>query len=184
MHWKASQRILHYVQGTIDYGIHYATGAQLDLRGFIVSNWAGYGNDRKSTLGFVFMIGYGPICSSSKKQASLALSLVEAEYQGAMNATIQVVWLHGILTEFGIQTSPTVDLYCDNQNTIKIYSDTVQKQRTKHIEVHMHYIQELVHDRTITLHYYPTEDQIADIFTKFFTEKRFVLLRSLLGIKA
>jgi len=87
------------------------------------------------------------------------------------------------LTEFGIQTSPTVDLYCDNQSTIKISSDPVQKQRTKHIEVHMHYIRELVHDRTITLHYCLTEDQIADIFTKSFTEKRFSFLRSLLGVK-
>ena len=92
--------------------------------------------------------------------------------------------MHGILTEFGIQNSPTVDLYCDNQSTIKISSDHVQKQRIKHIEVHMYYIQELVHDRTITLHYCLKEDQIANIFTKSFTEKRFTFLRSLLGIKA
>ena len=101
-----------------------------------------------------------------------------------MNAAILDVWLHGILTKFGIQTSSTVDLYCDNQSTIKISSDHVQKHRTKHIHVRMHYIQELMHDRTITLHYYPTEDQIADIFTKSFTEKGFSFLRSLLGIKA
>ena len=34
LHWKAAKRILYYVQGTIDYGIHYAVGAQLDLIGF------------------------------------------------------------------------------------------------------------------------------------------------------
>ena len=47
----------------------------------------------------------------------------------------------------------------------------------------MHYIQELVHDKTITLHYCPTEEKIADIFTKSFIEKRFVFLRSLLSVK-
>ena len=83
-----------------------------------------------------------------------------------------------------IQTLPIVDLYCDNQSTIKISSDPVQKKRTKHIEVHMHYIQEIMHDRTITLHYYPTEDHIAEIFTKSFVEKIFSFLRSLLGVKA
>ena len=101
-----------------------------------------------------------------------------------MNVAIQAVWLHGILIEFGIQTSPTIDLYCDNRSTINISSDPVQKQRTKHIEVHMHYIQELVHDRTITLHYCPTEDTIVDIFTNSFTAKIFSFLMSLLGIKA
>ena len=77
-----------------------------------------------------------------------------------------------------------MDIYCDNHSTIKIYSDPVHKQRTKRIEVHMHYIQELVHDRTITLHYCPIEDQIAHIFTKYFTKKSFSFLRSLLGVKA
>jgi hypothetical protein len=34
LHWKASKCILKYVQGTINYGIHYATGFSLDLIGF------------------------------------------------------------------------------------------------------------------------------------------------------
>ena len=130
------------------------------------------------------MIRSGPNCWSSKKQATLALSSAEAEYRGAVKVAIQAVWLHGILTEFGIQTSHTLDIYCDNQTTIKISSDPAQKQRTKHLEVHMHCIRELVHDKTITLHYCPIEDQIVDILTKSFTEKRFSFLRSLLGIRA
>ena len=115
--------------------------------------------------GFVFMIGSRPICWSRKKQEALTLSSAEAEYRGAMKATIQAIWLHGILIEFRIHTSPIVDIYCDNQNTIKISSDIVQKKRKKHIEVQMHYIWELVQDRIITLHYCLTEDRIADIFT-------------------
>ena len=60
-------------------GFGYNTGAHLDLIGFTDSDWAGDGNDRKSTSGFVLMIGSGPICWSSKKQTTLELSLVEAE---------------------------------------------------------------------------------------------------------
>ena len=101
-----------------------------------------------------------------------------------MNVAIQEVWQHGILTEFGIHTSSSVDIYCDNHSTINISSDPVQKQWTKHIEVHMHYSWELAHYKTITLHYFPTEEHIAYIFTKSFNEKRFVYLRSLLGVKA
>ena len=48
----------------------------------------------------------------------------------------------------------------------------------------MHYIKELVHDKTITLHYCPTEDHIAKIFTKSFIENRFSFLKSLLGVMA
>ena len=99
-----------------------------------------------------------------------------------MNAAIQEVWIHGVLTEFGIHTSPSVDLFCDNQSEIKISIDLVQKQKTKHIEVHMHYIRELVHNKAIIQHYFPTEEQIANIFTKSFTEKRFVYIRYLPGV--
>ena len=92
----------------------------MDLIGVIDSDWVGDGNYRKSTLGFLFMIGSGPICWSNKKQATLAISLAKAEYRGVVNASIQEFWLHGIMTYFGIHTSPLVDLYCDNHSTIKI----------------------------------------------------------------
>ena len=102
------------MQGTRDYGIHYIVDAQLGLIGFTDLHWDGDGNDIKSTLGFVFMLGSGPICWSSKKQGTFALSLVEAEYRGGVNETIQAVSMHGILIEFGIHTPPSVDIYCDN----------------------------------------------------------------------
>ena len=74
LHWKQATRIFHYVQGTIDYGIHYTIGAQLDLIGSTDSDWTRDGNDRKSTSRFVFMIASGPICWSNKKHVALALS--------------------------------------------------------------------------------------------------------------
>ena len=76
----------------------------------------------------------------------------------------------------------TTVLFCDNQCAIKISIDPVTRQRIKHVEIHMHYIRELVHDRTIILQYYPTDEKIADIFTKRFLEKKFTYLRSLLGV--
>ena len=60
----------------------------MDLTGFIDSDWERDGNNRKSTSGFVFMIGFGPICWSNKKQATLALSSAEAEYRGVVNVAI------------------------------------------------------------------------------------------------
>ena len=127
------------------------------------------------------MFGGVPICWSSKNQDAIALSSTEAEYQGAVNACIQVVWLQGILLEFDLGSNFSTVLFCDSQSAIKISTDPVTRQRTKHVEIHMHYIRELVHDRTIILQYCPTNEQIADIFTKIFLEKKFTYLRSLLG---
>ena len=87
--WKETKHILHYVQCARDYGIHYTVDAQLDLIGYIDLEWDGDGNDTKYSSSFVFMLGSRPICWSNKKQAALALYSEEAEYQGAVNATIQ-----------------------------------------------------------------------------------------------
>ena len=130
------------------------------------------------------MFGGGPICWSSKKQATIALSSAEAEYRGAVNACIQAVWLQGILSEFDLGSTLSTVLFCDNKSSIKISMDTVTKQRTKHVEIHMHYIRELVHDKTIILQYCLIDEQIADIFTKRFSENKFTYLRSLLGMSS
>ena len=137
--------------------------------------------DWKSTSGYVFMFGGGPICWSSKNQAAIALSSTEAEYQGAANACIQVVWLQGILSKFDLGSTLSIVLFCENKSAIKISTDPVTRQRTKHVEIHMHYIKDLVHDRTIIMQYCPTDEQIADMFTKIFSENKLTYLHSLLG---
>ena len=128
------------------------------------------------------MFGGGPICCSSKNHASIAFSSAKAEYRGVVNACIQVVWLQGILSEFDLGSTLSTILFCDNKSAIYISIDPVTSQRTKHVEIHVHYIRELVHYRTIILQYCSTDEQIADIFTKRFSEKKFTYLHSLLGV--
>ena len=57
------------------------------LIGFTNSNWAGDPDDRKSTAGYVFTLGLGPITWSCKKQSAISLSSVEVEYRGAVEAS-------------------------------------------------------------------------------------------------
>ena len=79
-HWKAAKRILRYIQGTIQFGIHYRTRGKPLLVGFTVLDWADDLDDRKSTAGYVFSLGSGPITWACKKQQALALSSPEEEY--------------------------------------------------------------------------------------------------------
>ena len=97
---------------------------------------------------------------------------------------ILTVWLQGIISELHLGSTLSTILFCDNKSAIKISIDLVTRQRTKHVEIHMHYIRELVHDRTIILQYCLTDEKIVDIFTKRFSEKKFTYLRSLLGVSS
>jgi hypothetical protein len=72
----------------MSYGIHYAVGCALDLIGFTDSDWAADGTYHKFNSGYTLSLGMGPICWSSKKQSTIALSSVEAEYRGVVNCVI------------------------------------------------------------------------------------------------
>jgi hypothetical protein len=182
LHWKDSKRILWYVKGTPSFGIYYVVDCPLSLVRYIDSDWDGDGTEHKSTSWYVFIFGSNPLCWSRKKKETIFLSTTEAEYKGAVNATTQCIWLQGLLSEFGIQYQILTIIFCDNQGTIKISIDLIQRQRTKHIKIHMHYIRGLIHDRVISLQFCPTEQEVADIFTKSFTEKKFSELRDILVV--
>eukprot|EP00253_Pinus_taeda_P019750 PITA_19750 len=113
------------------------------------SDWAGDLDDRKSTAGYVFTLGSGPITWACKKQSAISLSSSEAEYRGAIEASKEALWLCQILSKFGFQQQHPTTLWCDNQSAIQLYKDLVQHQRNKHIELHMHFIRKFIHDHVL-----------------------------------
>ena len=86
-------------------------------------------------------------------------------------------------SQFGFEQQQPTPLWCDNQSAIKLSKDPVLYQCNKHIEIHMHFIRNLVHDRVIEVLYCPTNDQVADIFTKSLIEAKFSKLQSMLGVQ-
>ena len=73
------------------------------------------------------MLAEGLISWSSKKQNAIALSSIEAEYKGVVNASTQCLWLQGLIAECGFESEFSNIIYCDNQRTIQIYNDPVQR---------------------------------------------------------
>ena len=59
-HWKAVKRIMRYLRGTAGYSLCYQ-GNDLTLKGYTDVDWAGDEDERKSTSGFVFLLGNGAI---------------------------------------------------------------------------------------------------------------------------
>ena len=74
-------------------------------------------------------------------------------------------------------------LKCDNQGAIQLAYNPVYHSKTKHLYLDAHYIRRLVVDGILSLQYCPTEKQAVDIFTKSFTEVKFVHLCSFLGMR-
>eukprot|EP00253_Pinus_taeda_P036485 PITA_36485 len=96
------------------FGIHYSAEASPLLVGFTDFDWAGDPDDRKSTAGYVFTLGSGPIAWACKKQSSISLSSAKAEYHGSAEASKDDSWLRQILSKFGFQQQHPTTLWCDD----------------------------------------------------------------------
>ena len=70
----------------------------------------------------------------------------------------------------------------DNQSCIAIARNPVFHARTKHIEIQYHFVREKVLDGTISLEYYSTVDNAADIFTKPLPQQLLLTHSSSLGL--
>ena len=81
-------------------------------------------------------------------------------------AACEIAWLCKLLDDLGLQMDKKVVIYCDNLSSIQLARNPMFQARTKHIEVHYHFIRERVWAGDIDLVYVNTEEQVANIFTK------------------
>lgn len=96
---NAVKRIFKYVKGTINHGIKYESNIKIGLVGFSDADYAGDKQTRRSTSGYVFTVGSGPISWCSEKHKSVSLSTTESEYIAASNAIKELVWLKRLIDE-------------------------------------------------------------------------------------
>lgn len=117
-HLDAANRILRYLGGTINFGLVYKADANLCLKGYTDADWAGDSSTRRSTSGFVYNLGSATISWCSKKQATVALSSTEAEYNAATLAAQEGVWLKRLIGEVFHPINEPIELFCDNMSSI------------------------------------------------------------------
>jgi hypothetical protein len=168
-HTQAAKRVLRYLRGTINRRITY-TGAgaidcQPELTGYSDADWGG-GPGHRSITGYAFMLAGGVISWQSKKQRTVALSTVEAEYMATTQATKEALWWRSFLTGLGHDMSTATTIHSDSQGSIALAHNPEHHARTKHIDIQHHFIRQHVAEKTITLTFTGTEDMVADIFTK------------------
>ena len=121
-HWMCGKRLLRYLQVSKGLKLTYTKEASYDLVGESDAGWSGDVNDRKSTTGYYFKLnGRGAALRwGVKKQATVALSSSEAEYQGMAAAVQEALYLKQLLEDFGSQQKRPIAIGEDNQSCIRL----------------------------------------------------------------
>nr|GEX78721.1 ribonuclease H-like domain-containing protein [Tanacetum cinerariifolium] len=120
----------------------------------------------QSTSGYCVFFCDNLLSWSAKRQHTLSRSIAEAEYRGVANVFVETAWLRNLLRELHSPISTTTLVYCDNVSAIYMSANPVQHQRTKHVEIDIHFICDMVTVGQIRVLHVPSRYQYDDIFTK------------------
>ena len=142
---------------------------ELDYQNY--SRMQGYSNTDK-----------GMISWNSRNQALVLLSTTESKYIAMTHATKEALWMRMFLGEILHPLTKLMLLYCDNQSAIAMAKNNQYHAHSKHIDIHYHFIWEMVACDIVEICYCPTNQLITDIFTKALPVKNFEALQELLGV--
>jgi Reverse transcriptase (RNA-dependent DNA polymerase)/Pol polyprotein, beta-barrel domain/GAG-pre-integrase domain/gag-polypeptide of LTR copia-type len=165
-HWSALMHVIGYIKNTLDYGLTYSRDTDFSPHAFVDADYGGCRDTRRSTSGYVFIMAGGPVTWSSKRQATVALSTVEAEYVAMSRCAQQMVWMQSWLGEVKVEFSVPGLIKGDNRGAIALTKNTKDHGKVKHIDIRHHYIRELLQSGIIILEQVPSSDNLADLFTK------------------
>ena len=120
----------------------------------------------------MFTIGGNTVSWKTNLQHVVALSTTEAEYIALTEAIKEALWLKGFTRELGLSDGD-VAVYCDSQSAIHLSKNSVFHERTKHIDVRLHFIKDVISDKLVEVKKIATEVNPADVFTKVVPANKF-----------
>ena len=181
-HLAALKRLLRYVRGTVDLGLGLHRSSSAELVVYTDADWAGCPDTRRSTSGYAVFLGGNLVSWSSKRQPVVSRSSAEAEYRAVVNGVAEAAWLRQLLGELRSLLTKTTLVYCDNVSAVYLSTNPVQHQRTKHVEIDLHFVRDRVAIDDVQVIHVPTTSQLADIFTKGLPSSTFSEFRSSLNV--
>ncbi|GJT01145.1 ribonuclease H-like domain-containing protein [Tanacetum coccineum] len=183
LYFTALKRILRYVRGTINHGLQLHVSSTSQLTAYTDADWAGCPVTRKSTFGYCVFLVDNLLSWSAKRQVTLSRSSAEAIYRGVANVVAETAWIQNLLLELHTPLSTATLVYCDNVSAVYLSTNPVQHQRTKHIEIDIHFVREYVASGQVRVLHVPSRFQYADIFTKGLPTALFLEFRSSLNVR-
>ncbi|CAM8982734.1 unnamed protein product [Rhodiola kirilowii] len=184
-HWNAVKWVLIYVKGSLDKGLMFGT-TNMDnnsdiITGYVDSHFAGCIDTRKSQTGYVFNV-YGTVGSwKAGLQPVVTLSTTEAEFVAVTEVVKEALWLKGVLAELK-HDQKCVKIGCDSQGVIHLSKHQVFHERSKHIDVKLHFVREVIETGAVAMVKIDTEENPADMLTKPVPSAKFQLCLGLISL--
>ena len=163
--YKKLGRLMKYLQGTREMTLTIEPDNIQVVKWWVDASYAVH-SDMKSHTGGFMSLGKGTVYGTSTKQKLNTKSSTEAELVGVDDCMLQIIWTGYFLKEQGYDV--VNKLYQDNQSAIKLEENGRRSsgKRTRHINIRYFFVKDRIEKKELFVDYCPTEDMIADYFTK------------------
>jgi KUP system potassium uptake protein len=160
------KRVLEFLKGTLeDYRIVGADDVTI-MQTWVDASHAVH-KDMKSHTGGVVSFGRGAVMSKSSKQKLNTKSSTESELDGASDYLAYPTWAKKFLASQGYVLKQNI-FHQDNKSTIK-FEENGRKScgpNSRHIDIRYFWIKDRLGLEDFEVRYCPTEQMLADFFTK------------------
>jgi hypothetical protein len=206
-HMAAAKHVLRYLRGTMKHGLFFPfpsekqesvggsvqklsaneAPAAYDIHLYTDADFANEPDTRKSVTGVFICEHEHPVTWISKLQSLVTTSTTEAELVAAATGVKEGLWVLKLIREMrGEPASCHLTLYCDNEAAISLMKNPTAgvQGRSKHIDVQFRFLRERYQKKHMQVEYVPTNEQLADIFTKQLPTAVFQKLVKKIGVIA
>jgi hypothetical protein len=164
--YKKLSRVIKYLRGTIDLTLNLQANNDGKIQWWVDASYAVH-PEMKGHTGGTLSLGKGSIYSTSSKQKLVSRSSTESEVIGVHDVLPQILWTNHFLQAQGFNVTKTV-LYQDNTSSILLERNgrSSSSKRTRHMNIRFFFIKDRVEQKEIEVEHCPTENMVADYFTK------------------
>ena len=145
-HLQVVKCVLHYLKGSLFYGLFFQTSSSLDLITYTDVDWASCLDDRHSPSGYYIFFGGNLVSWSAFKQKVVSRCLA--------NTTIEITWIYSLLKELFVPLFQPPILYCDNLSTTYLATNLILHSRAKHMEIDYHFVHERVRRKLLMFDFF------------------------------
>lgn len=167
-HFQAAAQVMAYLYRTKHLGIRYGAhkGSQLLICGD--ASFADDRESRRSSQGYIVQLFGGPIIWKAARQATVTTSTTEAELLALEHVAKESVALKRFLYELRLDLGVPWEIFCDNQQTIRLVVEESERLTTKlrHVDIQNMWLKQEYAKGNLQVTYLKTSEMPADGLTK------------------
>ena len=171
-HMGAVKHVLRHLAGSVNFPITCKRSG-FKLTTYTDANWGGNLDNGKLTSSYIVMLANGLISIKVGLQSLTTQSTMEAELAAAATAIKESLFCRNMMMKSGsTEEFRSVPVYVNNTSALHVAGNRTFSPRAKYIALRYFFVQELVKEGKVTIHFVETEQQLADLGTKHIKKHR------------